>query len=139
MIRKKDREIYEDFIRMCPYVKGEIKSWFTNEYSELFAELNDGSAYRYDYITKTFGWFKSMDELLDSPQDETEWRKCFARRLYKKMVMKGITQDVLAWKTGVSQATLSKYISGQVMPGVFKLQKIAKVLGCDINELIDFE
>lgn len=139
MIRKKDRDIYEDFIRMCPYVKGEVKAWFTNEHLELFAELKDGSAYRYDYITKTFGWFRSMDELLDSPLDEDEWRKCFARRLYKKMVMKGVTQEVLAWKTGISQSTISSYIRGQVLPTIFKFRKIIEVLDCDAEDLLYFE
>ena len=138
MIRKKDREIYEDFIHMCPYVKGEVKSWFTNEHAELFAELNDGSAYRYDYIAKTFRWADSIEVFLNKPQDEHEWRKNFARRLYKKMVMKGITQDVLAWKTGISQATLSKYLSGATTPSVYKCREIAEVLGCNMYDLTDF-
>lgn len=138
MIRKKDREIYEDFVHMCPYVKGQVKSWFTNEHAELFAELNDGSAYRYDYIAKTFRWAESIEVFLNKPKDEREWRKNFARRLYKKMVMKGITQDTLAWKAGLSQATLSKYLSATTTPTVYKLQEIADVLDCDIADLIDF-
>lgn len=54
--------------------------------------------------------------------------KTFAERLKFVMHNRGIKQSVLAYRTGINQSYISKYLSGQYEPKHDKIQKIAKVL-----------
>jgi transcriptional regulator with XRE-family HTH domain len=47
-----------------------------------------------------------------------------------------ITQKELAEKVGVSQQNISRWETGEVIPKIDKLKRIAEVLGCTINDLI---
>ena len=48
-----------------------------------------------------------------------------------------ITQTELAKKLSVSQANISQWEKGEVLPRADKLPAIAKALGCSIDELFD--
>lgn len=59
--------------------------------------------------------------------------------LAKKLAEQGnrITRNTLASKVGISQASFSQIMTGAVKnPGVYTIAKIAKELGCSIDELI---
>jgi transcriptional regulator with XRE-family HTH domain len=49
----------------------------------------------------------------------------------------GITQKDLATKLGITNAMLSRYIHGTAVPSAAKLHRIAKALGCTMDELFD--
>lgn len=49
----------------------------------------------------------------------------------------GISQVVLAHRASVARATISGIESGQGNPTVAMLEKIARVLGCGVNELFE--
>lgn len=131
--------IFREFLRMCPYVKEEIVRWRKGEEYEIIVELRDGTAYRYDYVTKTFKWARSSREFTRKPRNEEEWRNFFARRLHRKMVICGYTQDDLSYETGISAGTISRYINGEAMPTAYKLIQIADVLDCSVNDLVYFD
>jgi transcriptional regulator with XRE-family HTH domain len=42
-------------------------------------------------------------------------------------------------KIGVTEAALSRYVSGKRVPKATTIAKMAKVLNCDVNYLINFE
>lgn len=48
----------------------------------------------------------------------------------------GITQDGLAKILGINRATISKYESGQIMPSLDQLGKIAKALNTTVYEMV---
>jgi len=54
-----------------------------------------------------------------------------------KRVQKGFSQEVLAEKLHVSQATLSNIEADKSIPDVILLQQIAETLDTNINELLD--
>lgn len=49
---------------------------------------------------------------------------------------KGLTQNELAGKLGVSQKTISKYETGEQIPDGFKIVYIARYLGTTAEELV---
>lgn len=47
------------------------------------------------------------------------------------------TQQQLAEKTGIAQSTIAQYENGFRKPDIVKLKKIAMVLGCTTDELLE--
>lgn len=85
-------QIFDEFCKMCPWAAPKVSKWYETGNLEIIIELKDGSAMHYDYILKAFRYEPSLDELLEKLKvhDEEEWRMEFARRLYKKCVLKAI-------------------------------------------------
>lgn len=69
---------------------------------------------------------------------ELEWLDIFAGNLAEILWDIGMTQKELAELTGLSEGTISKYLTRQQMPGVKALVNIGYALNIDLNELIDF-
>lgn len=132
--------IFEEFCRICPWAARKTNHWWDspNEPEEITIVLCDGSAMQYDYIMKTFRHKSSLDELIESRKihGEEEWRRAFAIRLYKLMRIYGWGQEGLAYRTGISQGTISKYVNGDRIPSAYNIWKIAKVLGCSEADLL---
>ena len=62
----------------------------------------------------------------------------FAIRLFKKMQIKGWTQEDLAWDTKISQGSIAKYVNGITTPSAYNVWKMARVMNCPIADLVDF-
>lgn len=70
---------------------------------------------------------------------EVEWMKIFAGNLQSLMDEERMSQNELARKTGISQGTISRYLSAQCMPSVNALVRFAHVFrGANINDLLYF-
>ena len=69
---------------------------------------------------------------------EMEWLKIFGDNLAYLLAKNGMSQIDLAERAGLTQATISRYISARQLPGVRAIINIAHVLGLSIDELIDF-
>ena len=52
---------------------------------------------------------------------------------------KGISQAKLAELSGVPRRTIQDWEAQKFEPGVYKLYRVAQVLGCTIEDLINFE
>lgn len=52
----------------------------------------------------------------------------FKERLKLTMQLRGMTQRELAEKTGLTEASISRYVSGQRVPNVESLMKICEAL-----------
>ena len=70
---------------------------------------------------------------------EVVWRKKFGDKIKRLIHIRGMTQGQLAYKLGISDVTLSRYITGTCMPDPYRLQQIANILDCDINCLFDID
>ena len=70
---------------------------------------------------------------------EQEWMNVFGDNLSRMMTKAGYSQEEFAKEAGLSQATVSKYINKQQLPGIKAIVNIAYVLNCDVTELADFE
>lgn len=133
-------KIYEEFIKACPWAKNNVKDWFVSDDKEITIHMKDGSVMKYDYILGAFSYYANDDELRrrHSPSNEKDWCVEFANRMYRRMLMKGYTQEDLAYKTGISQASINRYVNADVVPNAYVLNKIAKALGCTPDYLSNF-
>lgn len=60
-------------------------------------------------------------------------------RLWEIRTEKGLKLEAVAAMTGVSKSTLNNIENGKTSPTLDTLEKIAKGLGCHMNELYDSE
>lgn len=60
-----------------------------------------------------------------------------AENLQERRESRGMTQQVLAEKIGVTQMAVSFFESGKKIPSVAVLEKMADALGCSIDWLLD--
>lgn len=67
---------------------------------------------------------------------EVEWLDIFAGNLISLMRDARMTQRELADASGVSEATISKYVNKQQMPNVKAVVNIAYALNVDLEELV---
>lgn len=97
---------------------------------EVYAELDDGRRVLYDDADN------SIRRLPANSRTMTE-REClveFGLRLRKIMNDRGISQIELSERTGISKPVLSLYMNGNRNPGFYNVDKIAKALGCSIED-----
>lgn len=69
---------------------------------------------------------------------EQEWLEIFADNLASWMNEYGYSQRDLADTTGLSEATISKYLSKRQLPGIKAIINISYVLDIELSDLIDF-
>ena len=126
-----DGYLYENFKLYFPSIEKGCISWRQTDLFELEIHNKDGSIDIYNDMNHSLG--PKIDTSTDAG-----WRKEFARRLRKKMAMKGITQTNISELTGISQPLLSLYVQGKCLPSGQKVSSLAKALNCSVNDLIGF-
>lgn len=57
--------------------------------------------------------------------------------LYKYRKKKGLSQEEVAEKLGVSRQTISKWETEETVPDIYQAKKLAKIYGLSLDELID--
>lgn len=62
-------------------------------------------------------------------------KDAFAANLRAERARFDISQEELAARSGVSAASLIKYESGEMTPGIDKVISMAEALGCTPNDL----
>lgn len=104
----------------------EIGTW------DLYIKFKTGEKIIYDIDTGYHRnlFYKNIDEL-----SEEEERIEFGYALRIMMRRKGMLQEELAEKVGTTQAMISRYVSGKVLPSILIGRKIAKALKCSMDEL----
>ena len=65
-----------------------------------------------------------------------EYAKAFGEYLKSLLEEKGMTQAEFARRTGMTEASVSRYISGQRTPRISQAYGMAQVIGIDMNTLI---
>ena len=69
---------------------------------------------------------------------EIEWMHIFGDNLVDIMAERGYNQEQLADATGLTQATISKYINKKQIPSIKAIINLAYALDCTTDELIEF-
>ena len=123
--------LYGNFKLYFPSIEKGCISWEQTDLFELEIHNKDGSIDIYNDMDHTLG------PKINTGTD-VGWKKEFARRLRKKIAMRGITQVRLGELTGISQPLLSLYTQGKTLPSVQKASALAKALNCSVNDLIGF-
>ena len=68
---------------------------------------------------------------------EEEWRKRFARRLWRRMTELDYNQTDVSNITGISRQEIGHYLKGVKTPLTYNVVKLARALNIDVEELID--
>ena len=119
-----NRDIYESAIRF-----DEIGP------HELMIYCKDGSRVRYDCFNgDLFKWYPTDYDI--NKRSDKQIIQDFQWRLRRTMTVKCIGQSRLAELSGLSQKTISNYLSGKSMPDILKLNSLARALNVDASELL---
>lgn len=130
---------YEDFKVEFPELVKDVVDYYPSGYLEIIVKLADGRKYAYDFLSKTKKLISKYEPYEGGNQlTDQEWRSEFARRLKRRMHIKGLTQLDLSRLSCISTHTLSKYTNGESAPNIRNVSKLARILECSVAELIDF-
>ena len=113
-----DGYLYENYKLYFPLIAKRSVSWKQTDLFELEINNEDGSIDIYNDMDHSLG--RKIDTRTDAG-----WKKEFARRLRKKIAMRGITQTNISELTGISQPLLSLYTQGKSLPSALKVSALA--------------
>lgn len=130
-------KMLDEFIRHRPDLAGEIHDCKPKHLHAIRITLLNGRQFDYNGRTKTYrevcGYYPTDS---DAVTDEA-CREIFASNLAEIMRLKGFGQPELSERTGLSTASISKYLRKKATPTITTLEKIAHALNCSRDELLD--
>jgi DNA-binding Xre family transcriptional regulator len=124
---EKEKEVYE------------VVDWHPSGYLELTVKMSNGEILVYEFIGGRI--YPIRDGRVSSTMevrrcdDEDNWRNNLSKNLRIRMGRRCISSERLSGLTGISRATLSKYLNGHATPSSYNLEKIAYALECSVAEL----
>lgn len=71
--------------------------------------------------------------------NELLWGREFGINLQRMLHRRGVTQGYLAKELNTTEAMVSRYVNGIVVPSAYKACQIAEIIGCDISDLVKTE
>lgn len=132
-LRSKENAIHNILPYVDPFATEEDLeqvTWVSD--NEVYFKFKDGRKTLYDVALHShMGFYPEGHELTDE-----EWKQSFKNRLYKLLVHRRMTQEELATRAGTSQVMISRYMTGRCIPGTIMLAKIARALGCSVEDLL---
>lgn len=135
------RTMYADFEADYPKLAELTSEYYQSGLWELTIYLSDGRRVIYNNRFNVVRILPRANELGDEAPypPESSWQVEFSVKLRSKMKECGITQKRLAELTGISQQVISCYALGKSTPNSYYMLKLARVLGCSVSELTDFD
>lgn len=128
-----DSMVWGYILHIKPYArKDDIKRCMWLNSYDLFVEFINGEKYIYDTYLNMFRWI-SYDRYTIT---EEQWKNEFKEKLNNIMMRTGVTQEILAERLNTTQPMVSRYCSGNAMPGQYMIHKIALALDCNDEDLI---
>lgn len=120
-----------NFKRQFPFIADDVAKYVDIGDTYVDVILIDGTRIIYDDLDNTIRHLPTNSSHIT----EEECKKEFGIRLRRLMHLKGVTETELSKKTDISPTRLSGYITGKNSPSFYKVDKIAKALGCSLDEL----
>lgn len=125
-------ELYDKVLKLNPDIsKEKVKSYIDINDYDLLITYENNQRELFDTFENTRRYVPYESTALTTEQ----MRNGFKIQLKKIMERKNVIQEVLAYKVGVSQGMISKYLNGEALPGYVMLKKIADALECSIDDL----
>ena len=132
MISSSCERILEQFKMYFPTLYEKGKDWWKSGPYHITVLLWDDSRLEFDSSDNTIRWIRA----LDYSTDNEILRREIGRNIKKFITYRGISQQELCEKIGVTESMMSRYINGTSMPGIDKLYNLAAVLNCQIDDLL---
>lgn len=119
-----------NFRQMFPSLANQMLGYIEVNDFEMLIKLEDGTKIIYDDFNKSYR------NVPDDSHDmtEAECRKEFGIRLRKMLERKGMSQFELSERTGISAPDICHYVNGKSCPSFYRIDKIAKALGCSVDD-----
>lgn len=127
-----EKYLWQYVMSISPFIKEEdVESIEELNEWDLLITFRDGKRVMFDRHT---GCHRNIfyDDI--SVITEEQEKREFAYRLRSLMGRKGYTQEQLAEETELTRAMISRYIRGHAVPSALVLRRIAKVLGCSMDD-----
>ena len=122
--------LVEDFKLYFPLIaENAVRYQIDHKYNELTVTLANGHKLLFNGFDHSFRNLPDYDDMSDR-----DIKNEFGKRLRRIMERKYFTQEQLAEAAGVQQSNLSSYINGKVNPTFATVYKIARALGCSIDD-----
>lgn len=137
MQTRQHEEIFEDFAMRHPEWAKNVKSYKPKHINSIRITFNDGE--QIDYNIRTRSYREVHEYYINDPGDVTDemCREVFAINLAEMMRSKGFSQPELSARTGLSTASISKYLRKKATPTITTLEKIAHALNCNRDDLLE--
>lgn len=133
LVRDKYEQILQDYEMCHPYFYEQTVDWWASGKMTIAVELKNGNLYEFDNLDKTLRCLRSKN----CNVDEDILNREFGANVRKNIPLTGKTQKELCEEIGITNAMLSRYIHGNSAPSAAKAYKIAKAIGCTMDELFD--
>ena len=130
MKEKHFKYIYDDFKKDHHYSDDDIVDWWPIGANAIIAVLKDGTKLEYHHMLRTVRKVPTYNG------SEEEWRREFSRRLSFEMYERGFDQTYLAEASGISQTAISKYLHRKTTPSAYAVDRMARALGCYMDDLL---
>lgn len=123
--------IFEEMLLYFPTLANRVVSITAGGLDGIYVKMDDGTVLFYDSMDK------SIRRLPENSSDmsELECRHEFALRLRRIMSQKNISSKELSETCKITPPQLSGYLTGKHTPSFYAVDKIAKALGCSVDEL----
>lgn len=131
-------ECFEDFKRRWPREADDAVGYRPKSEYAIRITMGDGS--QLDYNMRANGTLRRVNTYIPGSALEFTEEYCrsnFANNLSERMAVLGYGQADIAEQTGLSQSVISKYLKKQSTPTMSAIQRIAHVLDCAVEDLMD--
>lgn len=132
---EKYNRILDRFEQYYPGIAAQAIDWWPSGRVHITVKSEDGMLFEYDYNQNTIRRLRSDT----ADVDVDILKKQIGYNLQKVISARGIPQNVIAERTGMTPAMLSRYIHGTSMPGIDKVHSLASVLGCRVVDILGDE
>lgn len=132
MVRDKYEQILNQFQLYYPSLYTQTIDWWATGPMSITVKLKDKSRFEYNYMDNTIRAIKT-----EATSNDDVIAKSFGYNLQKFIPLSGKTQNEIAQTLGITNAMLSRYVHGTSMPSAGKAFRLAKILGCSVDELFD--
>lgn len=133
MLDNKYDQLFRDFGLQHPQFYEQTVDWCPSGQFSIFVKLENGKCYDYDRMDGSLRRVRSKDDAFD----DDILTKELGANLRKNIPLTGKTQMELCEELGITRAMMSRYICGKATPSATKLYRIAKAIGCTMEELFD--
>lgn len=132
------QKMLDEFLMYYPVREDDVLEWYASGMHELTILMKNGERRVFNQTAKTVRYIPKIDDLYDSViPSENAYKNVFAFNLRCKIAEAGMTQQEFAQRTGLKVGAINSYVTGKSLPGVYNLRRIARVLRCSVEELVE--
>lgn len=132
---KWEDEMYQKYLLYCGKDGTSVLDYEQFDSFELLISYEDGHKELFNMLDQGYRWIVPAGRDI-LKMGEHKYKMEFSLKLRSKMQNAGLTCERLSEISGISRPSLSGYLNGKRLPGLYSAIKLAHALGCDVNEFL---